>query len=102
MGQKQKVGPVQDHPLDGSAQRFGSKPPPEIWIALGQMLRIFLERLAGRPGSSQSGFALGIVAHVALAAVFLEDSLRDVVDLLELPCAIGTWWNFQLRQAVGI
>lgn len=44
-GQHRKVEPVWDQLLNAPAQRLGSKPAPEIWIAPGQMLRIFLERL---------------------------------------------------------
>src|SRR5215475_12547540 len=78
------------------------KSSPEIRVAAGQMLGVFLERLTGRPRSTQPGFRLGMVAHVTFATFFLEDLLRDVINPLELPYAIRAGPHFQLRQAVGI
>jgi hypothetical protein len=58
-----------------SAKRCGPEPPPEIRVAPGQMLLLFLERVARRAGSTHSGFRLGIVAYVAFAPFSSKTSL---------------------------
>src|SRR5215469_7138576 len=66
------------------------------------MLLVFLEGLSGRRGSAQTGLRLGIVAHVAFAVFFFEDSHRDIINLLEFPYAIRTRPHVHFRQTVGI
>ena len=82
------------------AERFGTESPPEVRVAPRQTFLIVLEGLAGRTRSRQTGLRLGIVAHVTFAAFFLEDLLRDVIDRLEFPYAMGTRPHIRLRQAV--
>src|SRR5689334_17831743 len=87
---------------DPSAERFGPESLPELGVALSKALRVVRKALAGRPRPTQASLRLGIIAYVTVAALFFEDFSRDVVDLLELPYAVGTGLHIPLRQAFGI
>jgi hypothetical protein len=85
-----------------SAERFGPESLPELGVALSKVFLVFRKGLSGRPRPSQAGLRLGMVAHVAFAALLFEDFSCDIVDLFELPYTPGTGLRIQLRQTVGI
>src|SRR5215471_9318070 len=66
------------------------------------MLHVFLKWLDRRSRPAHASLRFGIVSNVAIAAFFVEDFRRDIVDRLELPYIPGTWLHILLRQAVGV
>ena len=87
-----------DRKAVNSAQRVGPETLPELGVASSKVLLIFLKGLAGRLTAEQPGLRLGLVTHIAFAALLFEDVPRDVINLLELP---GTGLRIQLRETVG-
>lgn len=60
-------------------------------------------RALGRPGGPKTGFRLGVIPHVALAALLSEDVHGDVVELLELSEGVRAGrLQVELCQAVGV
>jgi hypothetical protein len=80
-----------------SAEGFGPESLPELRVASSKVLLFVRKGLAGRFGPAHASLRLGIVAHVAFAALFLEGVSHDVIDLLKLPYATGARLKVPLR-----
>ena len=67
---KQKPGAIEDS-KNLSAERCSTESLPELGVTPSEVLLVFRKRLTGRPRPAQASLRLGMVAHVAFAALFL-------------------------------